>query len=675
MNHLNANFPLLAAGHALNYANREVFHKVPEFLHKIPNFFQAKTPEAPKFEHSPQLAQRLVDFKHVFGSKDLRAQFNDFLTNIFFQLDETKFFELMDEILKKNLPYEETYHELFSRIGEAKRGHVKTLFAQFRSLKVIKQTLSAQVKKLMNGTKAVDGYAEIGYPGRLIRPLQGDMKINGPKVVITEKEKFTDYLEAGFPLPYDSFIPLDDYAPICNRIGKSSMEFVICPIGLHHIPKDKIEQFVQSIHEVLKTGGTFILRDHDIKSKDLGALVNVVHSVFNAATGETLQAEAAEIRDFRKLSDWIKLMEKNGFKLEGGPLTTAGDPTENALLRFTKLPKTAEEAHLHALETEMKTTQNGYERPQFQTYLTSLEWHLVATAKEYADFIKDNPIHKFPFFKHVKVLWEVFINSCRDAVKASSLKSVMTSEYMMMNLFMLMTTTLELVFKGLAFAPLAFNRRAGEGFNPSIQLAKDSEEYAEFIKNTPFYEFPYFKKMWGLAKEFLNAPQKSFFSTYLTTLSIMEYALKGVGSLPLAKMYSGMETGKIHLIIEDKNDSVNKNLDSRIETVKADAKFKLKALEVPRYLQFKDIIRKIAYSNAKIKTIAGQEKIQIKVKVQSDDRDLYKNILGCRKLGETSITSDKTHKYVRLDVEVAELGQVIKTLEGSGVEIAYIHDF
>ena len=595
--------------------------------------------------------KRLSDFKHVFSSPDLRNKFTQFLQNVFMQLDEKKFYRLMDDILSKNLSYEETYQELFARIGEAKKG----IFSQLRTLKVIKQVLVGQLEKLLCKGAKVRGYVELGYTGRLIRQMksQADIQITGKKSVVNESERLTDYVEAGFPRPYDAFIPLNDYAPL----PKNTVELITCPIGLHHCPDEKLDAFIDSIHDSLVPGGSFILRDHDVQKqhandRDLDALVNVVHSVFNAATGELFATEIKEKRNFKSLEDWTRILERKGFTRQSAPLIQEGDPTDNALIRFTK--NAEEKDSLNALETHMRMSIPGYERAQEQTYLTTLEWHLVATAKEYSDFITTNAPNKFPHFRHIKVLWKAFIDSCRDGIRASSISKTASSEYMLMNLFMLFSTTSELAFRGLT----ATSQKQTKVTNC---LASISSEYAEFIKATPFYNFPYFQKIKELARSCMSR-ESSIKDMALTAFSIMEFAAKGILSAPISYMYQGVEPGEIHLIVEDP--------ENHYEAIHSFGRFK--AIKTGRYLPFTETLRSMAHKNVQIVSIAGQKNVQVKVKT-AVNQSLC--IAGCSTLSEIPILTSTTHKYVRLNVEVNKLSKALKTLEEMGAEIAYIHDF
>lgn len=637
----------------------------------------ASTPAAPIAAKQREIAEkRKAEFKLVFGSPELKKQFNDFLRNIFMQLDETKFDTLITSILAKNLSYEETYQELFSRIGEARHGTMKGFVEKMRSLRVIKDTLGGQIQQLLCKNAKVDGYLEYGYTGRLIRQMkkQAGIEIGGHRAVVNDKERVTDYIEAGFPRPYNQFVKLNDYAPVTPEVQPQSRDLVTCPIGLHHIPEAKVKPFLDSISDIIRPGGSFVVRDHDVCTRELDALVSVVHSVFNAATGENLQTEMAEERHFKSVANWVKIVEEHGFKYEGQkPITTLGDSTDNALFRFTKLPKDEGE-ELSALERTMRLTKTGYERAQEQTYMTSIEWHLVATAKEHADALKDRQVSGFPFFKHIKAIWNVFLTSCRDAIRESSLSKVAKSEYMLMNFFMLLSTTLELTFRGIAMAPLALRKKRTDDLDVGSirQFSKISDEYAKFIKTVPFYDFPFFSKIGEMWRAFrADMKNHTLLNTYFTSVTIMELFAKGVTSAPLSWMYSGVETGNIQVIVKDPKNKVASLKDKRIEVIRASANATWKALNLPRYLEFREIMIKLARDDIQVASIAGQKKIQVKVKV----KEPLGEIKGCKVLGEIPILTERDTKYLRLDIDVTELSTVLRSLEQRGVEITYLHDF
>jgi hypothetical protein len=70
--------------------------------------------------------------------------------------------------------------------------------------------------------------------------------------------------------------------------------------------------FLQLVWRILRPGGVFLFREHDGRP-DLLPMVDVAHSVFNCLTGVTLEDEANEIRAFRPIAEWRKILTSFGF--------------------------------------------------------------------------------------------------------------------------------------------------------------------------------------------------------------------------------------------------------------------------------------------------------------------------------------------------------------------------
>ncbi len=622
-------------------------------------------------------------FQEVFKSTTWRKEFAKFLDNIFLQLDTKKFFKLIDDILKKPKNDETVYKELCGRIKEArhgllfydkKPGYVKNGKAVLRSLSNLKEQMADQAKKLLGTKKKVDGYMEIGFPGRFTRPMQKVVEMTGNKVVVNTSEQLSDYVQCGFPRPRDQFIPLNDYSPIGKtEVESRSLDLVNCFVGLHHVPKQNLDGFVKSLNRVLRPGGTFLLRDHDAKSPEMRRFVSIVHSVFNAATGVSPEDEKAEVRNFQGLEHWTSLLEKNGFRrLGGGPHVVEGDPTDNGMIRFEKI-KTPEDK----MQASLANTKD-YQRKGFQTYLTSIEWHSVDIAREYADFVKHDRFYNFPFFKHVALLWSIFANSWSAARENHSAWEIITSDYFLMNLFITIGTSFEFFFKGIFCAPISWigHKAPGEVEKHSAKVAK---EYADYVNHTPFYLFSYFKeisKMWEVYGKTKDTTALDFFLCLGTTV---DFFFKGLFSLPIAGGYQSEENKEpetIQMLVKDRHNRLaSLDLADRIQTKEEFEGTGFQRVTMPRYRPFTEIFRKIARTDVQIAEIAGQKEIQLKTRVKVGKADPCKGLKGCVKLYEWPIATDPKYKYVNLKVRVADLGQAIRKIESEGHKLVYIHDF
>ena len=121
-----------------------------------------------------------------------------------------------------------------------------------------------------------------------------------------------------------------------KAMDAQSLDLVTVYGGLHHLPKEQREAMHSQIHRVLKPGGLFILREHDVKDENMFHFVSLIHAVFNAVTNETWLAEKNEIREFEPIEAIVKSIESKGFTDTGFRLKQYGDPSENILLGFRK---------------------------------------------------------------------------------------------------------------------------------------------------------------------------------------------------------------------------------------------------------------------------------------------------------------------------------------------------
>lgn len=87
---------------------------------------------------------------------------------------------------------------------------------------------------------------------------------------------------------------------------------------------------------VLRPGGVFILRDHDVRDAGMDAFVSPAHAVFNAGVGIPWEENRKELRHFASVDSWTARLEAKGPRASGKRLLQEHDPTLNTLLAFTK---------------------------------------------------------------------------------------------------------------------------------------------------------------------------------------------------------------------------------------------------------------------------------------------------------------------------------------------------
>lgn len=277
------------------------------------------------------------EFKSVFSNPEWSDKFYKFLQVIFHLYPEDKFHHLIAE-KSAALSTDKEIYEAVQKDLKSITPFLSALTYALPALKKQKKEMASQVLEILKGLKEIDGYLEIGSTGRYISELKKRLTVKGSVFLMNDiapNNGIADIMERGRIGKIGAFFHLD-YSPIPIEISDNSLDVVTCHIGLHHCPVELLPAFVESIKRVLKPGGFFIMRDHDVTSEEMRTFVSLVHTVFNLGLYETWNRNEEEYRSLRSVNEWIDVLVNAGFKDEGFRILQRNDPSINTLLGFTK---------------------------------------------------------------------------------------------------------------------------------------------------------------------------------------------------------------------------------------------------------------------------------------------------------------------------------------------------
>lgn len=278
------------------------------------------------------------NFHTVYDDPTQRERFRLFLQNVFHLYPEDRFHQLIGEAVKGRPKDAEIYREIQRRLPDIKPALAALSYA-LPALAKQKQEMASETARLLDDRPKVDGYLEIGTPGRYVRSLGKQIQLTGDVFLVHDHKPdfgINDVVERGGLSQVGHWYPLNDYAEWGSEMPDAHFEVVTNFIGLHHSPPERLDGFVKSIRRVLRPNGIFILRDHDADTATMGAMVGLAHDVFNAGLQAPWEKNEAEIRHFKSLAQIETYLKGFGFTREKEPLFQAGDPTRNALMRFRK---------------------------------------------------------------------------------------------------------------------------------------------------------------------------------------------------------------------------------------------------------------------------------------------------------------------------------------------------
>jgi FAD/FMN-containing dehydrogenase/uncharacterized membrane protein YhaH (DUF805 family) len=283
------------------------------------------------------------EFAAVFGDVALHDGFYKFVQNIYHLYPDDRFHQLIAETTRAHDGDETIYRRIQERLSTVKpplAPVVLPLFYQLPALRIQKDEMTRQTTELVKPIKkSIDGYVEIGTTGRYVKGLRSSLAIRGNVTLVNDVAPGNgpvDVLERGGLAKAGAFVPMGDYEPLAEAIASGSVDLVSCFIGLHHITPEKLEPFVRSIHRVLRDGGVFVLRDHDVTDVKMDRMVALAHTVFNCGLGQPWRVNADEKRFFVSVATWSERLTKWGFEDTGHRLAQANDPTKNMLMAFVK---------------------------------------------------------------------------------------------------------------------------------------------------------------------------------------------------------------------------------------------------------------------------------------------------------------------------------------------------
>jgi FAD/FMN-containing dehydrogenase/ribosomal protein S18 acetylase RimI-like enzyme/SAM-dependent methyltransferase len=297
---------------------------------------------------APLLGERQAngsEFLAVYGNLGSRDDFYRFLQTIYHLYPEHRFHQLIIDACHRHGDDRAIYDEIAERLPGIKP-FLSELTHALPALATQKREMVRQTAGILPSYPRWNGYLEIGSTGRYVKGLRKALKIEGPVFLTNETppdHSPPEVMERGGLRRVGTFFPQDGYAPIpASQIADESLDLVTCYIGLHHCPREKLDEYIRSIRRVLRPGGHFVLRDHDAGTESRRTFCSLVHTVFNAGLGVSWEKDREELRLFEGIDFWIDAVTRHGFTDTGKRALQENDPSLNTLVCFvrTEQPET-----------------------------------------------------------------------------------------------------------------------------------------------------------------------------------------------------------------------------------------------------------------------------------------------------------------------------------------------
>ncbi len=314
----------------------------------------------------------------------------------------------------------------------------------------------------------------------------------------------------------------------------------------------------------------------------------------------------------------------------------------------------------------------GYARRESDSYLSFPEWHIVYAYEDMAGVLRHGDPSGFAYGRQIGGFWT---NLCRLTHVVTARGPVGTDTKIMLYTIG-WSFTAELAVKGAYEETVgrAFERLRGPGKTAEDEFAaRDAQAYAEFLRQTPWYEYPFGWRLlafWrstplrgdGLARKIERRVAFTLeYGTKAVYGALIGYASAttlGAADLEIQTVVVGLEPGDVAR--EPKIRIVRELGGGRT------------LIRTPRYQAYTDLLVRLARRGRDVAEIAGNHRILVTVVAPPGP---VPPLPGVAELFEARIQSRPDRRRLGLDVSVEHLAAAIRALEASGASVEHIYDY
>ena len=325
----------------------------------------------------------------------------------------------------------------------------------------------------------------------------------------------------------------------------------------------------------------------------------------------------------------------------------------------------------HASADEVRTP-SEHRRGTEQTFLTFPEWFLVHSPAEYATFVKQNDPDDFPFWGHIGQFWQ----SYGAVFRATDDEYPFNFGYHVMIMVIGTSTTVEYALRSAyetVVGRLTALTSGGDMTAEDRYGAMVAQQYVDFIRVQPWYEFDFFGALCGLWKDtslWGSGPLRKWERKYALTT---EYGIKGAYGWLIKKATKASYETPVPVtatVVDKLPEDVEKTL-PEVKVLQRYADGSALIL-LPRYEAFTAHSAALAKRGVSFQEIAGNRSV---ILVSALVPVTWQPQSGDRLLFEQPIITRSAQKRIVLVVPVNSLAGVLSRFSASGHELEHVYDY
>jgi hypothetical protein len=313
----------------------------------------------------------------------------------------------------------------------------------------------------------------------------------------------------------------------------------------------------------------------------------------------------------------------------------------------------------------------AHRRDEVNTYLTYPEWSIVHAYEDLAGVTRKGSESDFAYMRSVGNYWSSLCSLTQLATSRGSI----AFDYKLMLYTIGVSFAAEMGLKGAYELTVgrATSWLRGSQRTPEDEFALAvADEYAAFLRQTPWFEFPFGARLWQfwtrtplwggniirkIERRISLTLEYAGKAAYAKLIALGNSASSGPVALRLRSVVSGLDTSDA---AADKRIAVVRTLPGGASEI-----------ETPRYRAFTEVVAGLAERGRNIVEIAGNDDVLITVVVPPGR---VAGRLG-KALFEVPIQARPGWRRIGLDVKVASLASVIRQLRHDGMELEHVYDY
>lgn len=308
-----------------------------------------------------------------------------------------------------------------------------------------------------------------------------------------------------------------------------------------------------------------------------------------------------------------------------------------------------------------------YRRAEVNSYLTYPEWSIVHAYEDLAAVTRRGSESDFGYWSRISSYW----NSLCSVTWRASAEGEVSGQYRTMLHIIGVSFSAEMAVKGLyetTIGRLTAWLRGDEKTSEDLFALKVADDYAVFLKQTPWYEFPFMQRLsdfWSVtpfgSSDWLRAIERRIALT-------LEYGGKAIYAQAIGALAAAAPAElRIRSIVTGGYPNGVEGVEI-IETLDGPAV----VIETPRYAAFTEIAQMLAAKNISFAEIAGNDDIMIAI---IEPAQSAVELPGTAELFAVPMEKHPGYRRRMISVPVAALSATIREIAASSAELEHIYDY